>query len=132
MLALELLCQAALACASRSYVSSIRSSPEADRWAAAQQEIRCAAYLIAARLSPAGRKRTERLAWERVVTSPTPPSRNTDEVIALVQQAQDVIEHLLRTCDAIDEWSLASLHAGFALHDLECASSSRGHARPGP
>jgi len=132
MLAFELLCQAAFACASRSYVSSVRSSPEADRLAAGQQEIRCAAYLIAARLSPAVRKRTESLAWERVLTSPTPPSRNTDEIVALVQQAQDVIEHLLRTCDAVDEWSLASLHAGFARHDLECVSSSRGYARPGP
>jgi hypothetical protein len=131
-LAFELLCQAALACASRAYVSSIRSSPEADRLAAAQQEIRCAAYLIGARLSPGSRKRTERLAWERVLTSPTPPSRNTNQIVALVQQAQDVIEHLLRTCDTIDEWSVASLRAGFALYDLECVSSLEATRDPGP
>jgi hypothetical protein len=125
-LSFDLLCQALLVCASRSHVSPARSSVEAHRIEAAQREIRCAAFLISAQLPPADRRRTERAVWERRFASPRPPCGSGDAVVALLQHAQDTIEHLLRTCDASHDEFLASLHVGFALHELECASSSPG------
>ena len=123
-LAFDLLCQAALVCTSRSHVSSPRSSVDAYRLTAAQREIRCAAYLISARVPPARRRRAETSVWERLLASSTPPSGSTDEIVALLRHAQDRIEYLLRTCDASDDECLASLHVGLALRELECAPVS--------
>jgi hypothetical protein len=121
-LAFDLLCQASLVCTSRSPASYV----DADRVAAAQSEIRCAAYLISARLAPAGRKRAESSAWERLFESSTPPSGSLDEIEALLEHAQDTIDHLLQSRDASEDEHLASLHVGFALHELECAQPTPG------
>jgi hypothetical protein len=51
------------------------------------------------------------------------PSGSVDEVLALLEHAQDTIAHLLRTCDASEEEYLAELHVGLACHELECTFS---------
>jgi hypothetical protein len=122
-LAFDLLCQASLVCGSGAPMGLRRSSAHADRIEAAEREIRCAAYLVSARLPPTGRRRAERSVRERLVESVVPPPGSVDDVLALLEHAQDTIEHLLRTCDASEEEYLAGLHVGLARHELECTSS---------
>jgi hypothetical protein len=47
-----------------------------------------------------------------------------DEVLALLEHAQDTIEHLLGTGDASEEEYLAGLHVGLARHELACVLST--------
>lgn len=122
-LAFDLLCQASLVCASRPHVGPTPQSTDAERVAAAQCEIRCAAYLISSRLAAGSRRRAESSVWDRLFESAVSPSGSIDEALALLEHAQDTIEHLLRTCDASEDEYLAGLHVGLARHELECTSS---------
>jgi hypothetical protein len=122
-LAFDLLCQASLVCAARVHVPSARTSADAERLAAAQREIRCAAYLISGRLPTEGRQRAQNSPWERLFESPVPPSGTVDEILALLEHAQDTIAYLLSVRDPTEDEYLASLHVGFARHELTCASS---------
>lgn len=119
-LAFDLLSQASLVCASRPHMGPTPQSIDADRFAAAQREIRCATYLISARLPAGSRRRAESSVWHRLFESPMPPSGSVDEVLALLEHAQDTIEHLLRVCNASEDEYLAGLHVGLARHELEC------------
>ena len=121
-LAFDLLCQASLVCASRVHVPSASSAPNAQRLAAAQREIRCAAYLISGRLHAEGRRQAQSSLWERLFESPVPPSGTVDEVRALLEHAQDTIAYLLSVCDPTEDEYLASLHVSLARHELACAS----------
>ena len=122
-LAFDLLCQASLVCASRVHVPSVSSAPNARRLAAAQREIRCAAYLISGRLHAEGRRHAQSSVWERLFESPVPPSGTVDEIRALLEHAQDTIAYLLSQCDPTEDEYLASLHVSLARHELACASS---------
>lgn len=123
-LAFDLLCQASLVCASCPRLEPTPTSTDAERIAAAQREIRCAAYLISARLPTRSRQRAESSVWERLFESSVPPSGTVDEVLALLEHAQDTIEHLLGTGDASEEEYLAGLHVGLARHELACVLST--------
>ena len=122
-LAFDLLCQASLVCASRVRLPSASSSPNAERLAAAQREIRCAAYLISGRLHAEGRRHAQSSLWERLFESPVPPAGTVDEVRALLEHAQDTIAYLLSVCDPTEDEYLASLHVSLARHELAGASS---------
>lgn len=119
-LAFDLLCQASVGCAS---LSPAAASAAADRIEEAQGEIRCAAYLISARLAPSGRRRAERRVWERFFESPPLPTDSVNGIVAMLEHAQDTIEHLLSTYEGSEDEHLASVHVSFACHALACARS---------
>ena len=122
-LAFDLLCQASLICASRVHVQSAQSSAAAERIDAAQREIRFAAYLISGRLPAEGRQRAQSSVWERLFESPVPSSGTVNEILALLEHAQDTIAYLLSVCDPTADEYLASLHVSLARHELACASA---------
>lgn len=122
-LAFDLLCEAALLCVARSSRSATASPLDVGQIESAVHEIRCAAYLVSARLPLARRSRAEATAWERVLTRW--PSDGDDEIVALLEHAEATIDHLLDGPDPSDEEYMASLHVAFALYDLRCTSRSR-------